>query len=316
MCLSKTSCGHFADDTFIIFHSKKPKTIETVINTELKEVVKWLRLNKLSLNATKTELIFFHSARHPLDYGSISIKMNGFKLTPVDFIKYLGMYLDKYLDWNVHINDLKKKLSRANGVLSKLRYNVPIKMCIQVYYAIFYSYLNIGCNVWGFTSERNIDDIQVLQNKCVRIMTFAPFNSNTDQSFIDLGLLKVREVIKLNQLKVVYDFYDKKLPDDLMSLFILSSNVHSTNQALNSAINNLIHIPRFDTVTYGKNSIKFYCAQLWNNMFPSGFIQINADHKNDVHLTKINSVHYFKKLLKKHFLYKYAVVDEDDYIYF
>ena len=54
----------------------------------------------------------------------------------------------------------------------------------------------------------------------------------------------------------------KKLPDDLMSLFILGSNVHSTNQALNSAINNLIHIPRFDTVTYSKNSIKFYCVQV------------------------------------------------------
>ena len=44
MSLSKTSCGHFADDTFILFHSKKPKTIETVVNTELKEVVRWLRL--------------------------------------------------------------------------------------------------------------------------------------------------------------------------------------------------------------------------------------------------------------------------------
>ena len=108
MCLSKTSCGHFADDTFIIFHSKKLKTIETIVNTELKEVVKWLRLNKLSLNATKTELIFFHSARHTLDYSNISIKMNGYKLAPVDFIKYLGMYIDKYLDWNVHVNDLKK----------------------------------------------------------------------------------------------------------------------------------------------------------------------------------------------------------------
>ena len=95
-------------------------------------------------------------------------------------------------------------------------------------------------------------------------MTFAPFNSNTDQSFIDLSLLKVREVIKLNQLKVVYDFYDKKLPDDLMSLFILSSNVHSTNQALDGAINNLIHIPWFDTVTCGKNSITFDYAKLWN----------------------------------------------------
>ena len=316
MCLSKTSCGHFADDTFILFHGKKPKTIETIVNTELKEVVKWLRLNKLSLNAAKTELIFFRSYKHPLNYDNISIKMNGLKLTPVDYIKYLGMYIDKFLNWNVHLEELGKKLSRGNGVISKLRYNVPLNICMQVYYAIFYSYLNIGCNVWSFTSDENIDDIQVLQNKCVRIMTFAPFNSNTDQSFIDLGLLKVREVIKLNQLKVVYDFYDKKLPDDLMSLFILSSNVHSTNQALNSAINNLIHIPSFGTVTYGKNSIKFYCAQLWNNMFPSGFIQINADHKNDVHLTKINSVHYFKKLLKKHFLYKYAVADDDDYIYF
>ena len=93
MCLSKTCCGHFANGTFIIYHSKKPKTIETIINTELKEVVKWLRLNKLSLNTAKTELIFFHSAKHPLNYGSISIKMNGFKLTPVDFIKYQGMYL-------------------------------------------------------------------------------------------------------------------------------------------------------------------------------------------------------------------------------
>ena len=142
------------------------------------------------------------------------------------------------------------------------------------------------------------------------------FNSNTDQSFVDLNLLKVREVIKLNQLKLVYDFYEKKLPDDLMSLFILSSNVHSTNQALNSAINNLIHIPRFDTVTYGKNSIKFHCAKLWNDMFPSGFIQIHEDHRKDIHLTKINSVHYFKKILKKHFIYKYTSADEDDFIYF
>ena len=44
LCLSETSFGHFADDTFIIYNSKKAKTIETIINTELKHVVKWLRL--------------------------------------------------------------------------------------------------------------------------------------------------------------------------------------------------------------------------------------------------------------------------------
>ena len=39
LCLSETGCGHFADDTFIVFNSKKPKTIETVINYELKKSV-------------------------------------------------------------------------------------------------------------------------------------------------------------------------------------------------------------------------------------------------------------------------------------
>ena len=87
LCLSQTSCGHFADDTFIIYNSKKAKTIETVINTELKEVIKWLRLNKLSLNAGKTELIFFHSRRHHLNYDNIYINFNGVRLKPVDFIK-------------------------------------------------------------------------------------------------------------------------------------------------------------------------------------------------------------------------------------
>ena len=72
-----------------------------------------------------------------------------------------------------------------------------------------------------------------------------------------------------------------------------------------------------DTVTYGKNSIKYHCAKLWNDMFPTGFIQIDDKRKKDshIHLSKINSLHYFKKVLKKHFLFKYSS-DDDDFIYY
>ena len=85
LCLDKTDSGHFADDTFIMYGSKKLSTIETVINYELKLVSKWLKLNKLSLNSDKTELIFFHSMRHTLSYNNISIKFNKKKLIPVDY---------------------------------------------------------------------------------------------------------------------------------------------------------------------------------------------------------------------------------------
>ena len=80
-------CGVFVDDTFIMYSSLKAKTIETVINTELKRVSTWLRLNNLSLNADKTEQIFFHSKQHALSYGSISIIFNYTKLTRVENVK-------------------------------------------------------------------------------------------------------------------------------------------------------------------------------------------------------------------------------------
>lgn len=62
------------------------------------------------------------------------------------------MFLDKHLSWDVRINQLCTKLSRANGILSKLRHNAPLEVCLQVYYAIFYSHLIYGCNIWGLTS--------------------------------------------------------------------------------------------------------------------------------------------------------------------
>ena len=113
------------------------------------------------------------------------------------------MFIDKFLNWNHHVNNLSKQLSRANGVLSKLRHNASLDICLQVYYGIFFSYLIYGCNLWGLTSEENICKIEVLQKKCVTIMSFAPFNAHTNDLFIELGLLKVRDIISISQLILV-----------------------------------------------------------------------------------------------------------------
>ena len=92
-------------------------------------------------------------------------------------------------------------------------------------------------------------------------MTFADFNSHTNDIFKDLKILKVRDVIKMQQLKVSYDFFNNSLPTDLMTLFTRSSDVHP-NFDLNSSINNLLYIPRVNTTTYGIKCIKYHCAKL------------------------------------------------------
>ena len=149
-------------------------------------------------------------------------------------------------------------------------------------------------------------------------MTFAAFDAHIDNdTFKKLNIFKVRDVIKMQQLRLVYDFLNNQLPDDLMSLFRLSSDVHQ-NQELNSSVNNLLYIPTINTTTYGNQSIRYKCAKLWNNVFRNGGIQVKDKKEKDncILLSKINNVFNFKNALKKHFTYMYSVEDNEEFVFY
>ena len=58
---NKAITMHFAYDTHLTCASKKLSTIESVMNCELKNLAKWLRSNKISLDSGKLELVIFRS---------------------------------------------------------------------------------------------------------------------------------------------------------------------------------------------------------------------------------------------------------------
>ena len=129
--------SHFGDDTCIMFGSCKPKTLETVLNCDLKKISDWLKANRLLLNVKKSKLLLFQKKQSKLDTNCISIKLNGCKLDPTDNVQYLGVYIDKFLSWDCYITQLSNKLRRANGILSKLRHFTKKETLLSVYYAIF-----------------------------------------------------------------------------------------------------------------------------------------------------------------------------------
>ena len=52
-CLNKSNSNNFADDTCLTYVSRKIKTLETDLNTDLKATSEWLKANCLSLNVKK-----------------------------------------------------------------------------------------------------------------------------------------------------------------------------------------------------------------------------------------------------------------------
>ena len=77
--------------------------------------------NKISLNASKTELIIFRDSKKTSKH-ELKIKIDGKKLIPSKFVKYLGILIDCHLKWKGHAMDLHPKLSRAIGMLCKIRH--------------------------------------------------------------------------------------------------------------------------------------------------------------------------------------------------
>ena len=72
-------------------------------------------------------------------------------------------------------------------------------------------------------------------------MTFSDFKCHTNPLFLQSKLLKVRDIIKQQQLKLVYEFYKNLLPTDLQSISELNSDIHSYQT--HSAHKHLLHIP-------------------------------------------------------------------------
>ena len=59
---------HFADDTNLLVSNSCIKKIQDQINLDLKYLCKWLKANKISLNASKTKVLIFRHQNKPIMY--------------------------------------------------------------------------------------------------------------------------------------------------------------------------------------------------------------------------------------------------------
>ena len=274
------------DDTCLTYASSKLKTIETNFNFDLKNLNEWLRASRLSLDIKKTKLLIFHSKfnRKTID---ISIKIQGIKLKTTDKV-YLGILIDHTLSWVNHINELNIRLSKANGILSKLRHFVPLSTLISVYYAIFYSHLNYSILVWSLTTKANLEKIDKLQKKSIRIINFLDFREHTINFFYKNKIIKFYDIIQYNQVQLAYQYNKSNLPTQIMELFHLSRDITSHNTRAHC--NKALFIPSIKSSSYGKLSLKYTIPYKYNK-FLRDYPSLSGIHTMYAIKEKLNTIY-------------------------
>ena len=194
--------------------------------------------------------------------------MNGLRIFPSKFIKYLGLYLDETLNGSFHCHTLAKTLKRANGMLAKARHYISPVELKSLYFAIFSSHLSYGCQIWGQVLSSFNQHIFKLQNRAMRIITFSDLRVESTPIYRDLKILKLKDHIILQNCLFVHDALHRVSPYCFHDSFIYTNEVHSINTR--SITHDSLFVKPSSTIRYGINSITSKCISNWNH-FASTF---------------------------------------------
>ena len=97
----------------------------------------------------------------------------------------------------------------------------------MLYYSLIYPFLTYGIQVWGLTYPTYLKPVTTFQKRVVRLMTFSDPRSHFEPLLKSLRLLKFSDVIHLEILSFVYQWYHKLSPSCFENYFSPVFSIHS-----------------------------------------------------------------------------------------
>ena len=165
----------FADDTCLIFEAFNPVSLQNLINSELNNVDTWCCSNKLTVNPSKSNIIFISPKLLQNSNDNYNMTFADSFIATVPNSKYLGVIIDNKLCFYEHIKLLESKVSRSVGILTKLKSFIPQQTLLQLYHSLVHSHLTYGITIWGSTHTMYLQKLQNLQNRALKVACNAFF---------------------------------------------------------------------------------------------------------------------------------------------
>jgi hypothetical protein len=82
--------------------------------------------------------------------------------------KFLGLEIDKHMNWKTHIQLILPKLNSACYAVRCMKHYSNIETLKMIYYVYFHSIVTYGVIFWGNSTDTN--KVFLLQKKIIRIM--------------------------------------------------------------------------------------------------------------------------------------------------
>lgn len=178
----------YADDTALVVTGSTREELETNSEQVLSQFDEWCRVNKLTINYSKTKCVEF---RLRVEQGADPCRFpfGGEIIETVQQVKYLGTWIDSQLNWSKDIDETVKKLNSAFYVIRNLKRYLNPRSLITVYYGIVQSHLTYNVLLWGRASD--LDRVFVAQKRIIRLMFGLDFRESCQGTFREKQIMTV-----------------------------------------------------------------------------------------------------------------------------
>lgn len=167
------------------------------------------------------------------------------------------------MSWKHHIDHIVIKISRAIGLISKLRHFVPKHTLINIYRSLIAPYLSYGLIVWGQACKSYLDKLLKLQKRVLRFIYFSDHNQHAIPLFSDAGILPLQFSYYELAANLMFDIRRRNAPRNIRDLFEDISNIHSYNTRSSASKNFYTQSSR---LSIQLNSFSRIGTTIWNEM--------------------------------------------------
>lgn len=167
----------------------------------------WCRLNRLTLNLEKSKVIVFSSItgrKYSKFKNEIEVKIGVYSMDTVNEYRYLGVILDEHLKYHSHIKMIKQQISYRMAILKRVRWLLGFKESLLLYKSSILCYFDQGDLFFNAGGKKQLQSLQVLQNRCLRIIFGKRNWPGIEQAHIRCNLLFVKDRRYLSLLKYAH----------------------------------------------------------------------------------------------------------------
>ena len=149
MILSSSEFEMFADDSTHYTSSKTVHDLNMKLTENSKPICNWISKNEMILNVNKTKSMIFGSRIRCKDaFSSFEVSVCDQPITSVECHKLVGIYLDRNILWDNHINKLCQKLRSKLYLFNRIKHFLPHHARIQFFNGIVQPNIDYCASVW------------------------------------------------------------------------------------------------------------------------------------------------------------------------